>query len=42
MTHIAYILHAASSEPGLAHLSVTLSVAALVMGLAVVVSRLQR
>jgi hypothetical protein len=39
---LAYLLHATSSGPGLVPVGVTLSVAALVMGLAAVIVRLQR
>jgi uncharacterized membrane protein len=39
---LAYLLHATSSGSGLVPVAVTLSVAALVMGLAAVIVRLQR
>jgi len=42
MAYAAHLLHGAFSPQALPQLAVTLSVAALALGLAVVVSRLQR
>lgn len=42
MALLAQILHATSSGSGLVPIGVTLSVGALVMGLAAVIARLQR